>query len=238
MINTKGRVILISGANRGIGLNIAKLLSKKGYILSLGSRNLDKLIVATKNFPKNRTFLTKYDATFENDPKLWVNETVKRFKRIDGLINNAGIANPPYKFEDDNESNLDRMIDINMKGPLRLIKNALPYLKKSGEGRVINIASMSGKRVRNTNVGYSMSKFAVVALTHTVRQQGWKFGIRATALCPSFVKTDLTRNVKKIEPDKMIQPNDLAEIVSILLSLPNSSSIAELMVNCRLEDTL
>ena len=71
------------------------------------------------------------------------------------------------------------MIDINMKGPLRLIKNALPYLKKSGEGRVINIASMSGKRVRNKNVGYSMSKFAVVALTHTVRQQGWKFGIRA-----------------------------------------------------------
>ena len=83
-----------------------------------------------------------------------------------------------------------------------------------------------------------MTKFGLVALTHTVRQAGWEYGIRATALCPSFVNTDLTNEVKKVSQDEMIQPEDLAELVDTILSLPNTASIAELLVNCRLEDTL
>ena len=81
-----------------------------------------------------------------------------------------------------------------------------------------------------------MSKFAVVALTHAVRRLGWEKGVRATALCPSFVRTDMTAGTAHIAAELMSDPADLAELVATVLALPNTASIAELLVNCRLED--
>ena len=83
-----------------------------------------------------------------------------------------------------------------------------------------------------------MTKFAIMALTHATRQTGWEDGVRVTALCPSFVATDLTAEVVKIGRAEMIAPEDLAEIAAMLISLPNTAAIAEVLVNCRLEDTL
>jgi NAD(P)-dependent dehydrogenase (short-subunit alcohol dehydrogenase family) len=128
------------------------------------------------------------------------------------------------------------MISVNLKGPLRLIRLAMPHLIQSGTGRVINVASLSGKRVKNTNVGYAMTKFALIALTHAVRRHGWDHGVRATAVCPSFVRTDLTADALAVAPDEMIQPEDLAELIETALSLPNNAVVAEMLVNCRLED--
>ena len=130
------------------------------------------------------------------------------------------------------------MWEVNVKGPLRLIRLALPWLKKSGSGRIVNVASLSGKRVKNAYAGYAMSKFAVVALTHAVRRLGWDHGVRATAICPSFVATDMTAEVTAVPRGEMIQPADLAELVATALALPNNAVVAELLVNCRLEDML
>jgi len=95
--------------------------------------------------------------------------------------------------------------------------------------------SLSGKRVANDHVAYSMSKFAVLALTHSTRRIGWDKGVRATAICPSFVRTDMTASTDKIAPEDMIDPADLAELVATVIALPNTASISELLVNCRLE---
>ena len=81
-----------------------------------------------------------------------------------------------------------------------MTRQALPHLEASGSGRIVNVASLSGKRVKNDNVAYNMSKFAVVALTHAVRRLGWEKGVRATALCPSFVRTDMTADATKSRP--------------------------------------
>jgi NAD(P)-dependent dehydrogenase (short-subunit alcohol dehydrogenase family) len=160
-----------------------------------------------------------------------------QFGRIDGLVNNAGIS-LPVTIEDDNEADLDRVWAVNVKAPLSMIRLALPYLRASGSGRIVNVGSLSGKRVRNDNVAYNMSKFAVMAVTHGARRLGWDDGVRATALCPSFVRTEMTAGVTKIGRDEMIDPADLAELVATVMALPNTASIAELLVNCRLEDTL
>ena len=128
------------------------------------------------------------------------------------------------------------MWDVNVKGPLRLIRLAMPWLRKSGSGRIVNLSSLSGKRVKNAHAGYAMSKFAVVALTHAVRRLGWDDGVRATAICPSFVATDMTARVTAVPRGEMIQPDDLAELVATALALPNNAVVAELLVNCRLED--
>ncbi len=233
MLNPSNRVILLSGASRGIGRAIAETLHAKGYSLSLGLRDPAKADVS--GFDPARLHLARYDAADWSSHALWVEGAMARYGRIDGLINNAGISSR-MTIPTANEAELDAIWAINCKGPLNMIRCALPFLEASGSGRVINLASLSGKRVRNDNVAYSMSKFAVMALTHSVRRLGWDKGVRATAICPSFVRTDMTAGSPKIAAAEMTDPADLAELVATVLALPNTAAIAELLVNCRLED--
>ena len=130
------------------------------------------------------------------------------------------------------EDVLDEMWAVNVKGPLRLTRLALPYLRQSGSGRVINMASLSAKRVKGDALpGYSMTKYALLALSHAVRQVGWEDGIRVTALCPGPVATDM------MDPDDktITQPEDVADLVVTLIGLPNTASVSELLITCRLE---
>ena len=233
MLAVDGRVVMISGASRGIGAAVARRLAAAGYRLSLGVRDAARAPVQ----PGEDCLVTRYDARERDAAQAWVASTVDRYGRVDALVNNAGIA-PMSTIEDDDETILDDLWLVNVKAPLRVIRAALPHLKASGAGRIVNVASLSGKRVPNPNNGYAMSKFALVALTHSARRLGWKHGIRATALCPGFVATDLTAGVSSVDRADMIDPQDLAELVACLLALPNNAAIAELLVNMRYEDTL
>jgi NADP-dependent 3-hydroxy acid dehydrogenase YdfG len=233
MLAAGERVVMVSGANRGIGAAIARRLAAAGFRLSLGVRN-DK----TPGVPASaRCLVARYEARQRESAKAWVDATLERFGRIDALVNNAGIARDST-VEDESEDTLDEMWLVNVKAPLRVIRAALPHLKKSGTGRVVNIASLSGKRVKNSNNGYAMTKFALMALTHSVRRLGWEHGIRATAICPSYVATDMTADVEEVDRAQMIPPEEIAELVACVLSLPNNAAVAELLVNMRHEEML
>jgi len=234
MIDPNGRVVLISGANRGIGLALAQNLHAKGYCLSLGVRNTASLAEALSTMDPSRVHVARYDAPDWSSHAAWVGEAGARFGRIDALVNNAGIG-VPMTIRNANEAGLDEIWAVNCKAPLNMIRCALPWLEKSGSGRIVNVASLSGKRVANDNVAYSMSKFAVMALTHSARRIAWDAGVRATAVCPSFVRTDMTAGVTRLARDEMIDPADLAELIATVIALPNTAAVAELLVNCRLE---
>lgn len=236
MLDPTNRVVMISGASRGIGLAIAEALLARGYRLSLGLRTPDKL-PASLAHGGDRVFAARYDASHRATHAAWVDATAARFGGIDVLINNAG-TNRRVTLMDDDDDGLDELWRVNCKAPLNMIRLALPHLETSGSGRIVNVASLSGKRVRNDNVGYAMSKFAVMALTHAARLKGWDKGVRATAVCPSFVATDMTAGVTKIGRGEMISATDLAELVATVIALPNTASVAELLVNCRCEDML
>jgi NAD(P)-dependent dehydrogenase (short-subunit alcohol dehydrogenase family) len=231
MLAAGERVVMVSGANRGIGAAVARRLAAAGFRLSLGVRNGRAPAVP----PSARCLVARYEARQRESAQAWVDATLERFGRIDALVNNAGIARLST-LEDESEDTLDEMWLVNVKAPLRVIREALPHLKKSGVGRVVNIASLSGKRVKNANNGYAMTKFALVALTHSVRRLGWEHGIRATAICPSFVATDMTADVEEVERAQMIPPEEIAELVACVLALPNNAAVAELLVNMRHED--
>jgi NADP-dependent 3-hydroxy acid dehydrogenase YdfG len=234
MIDPKGRVALISGANRGIGLALAQVLYAKGYTLSLGARDLASLSRVTAPMDAARVHAHRYDAGDWPGQAAWVAAAMQRFGRIDVLINNAGIGSG-MTIRDADEAELDLIWAVNCKAPLNMIRCALPHLEASGSGRIVNIVSLSGKRVANDNIAYSMAKFAAMALTHGARKLGWDKGVRATALCPSFVRTDLTSHVTAVTPQQMIDPADLAELAATIIALPNTASVAELLVNCRFE---
>jgi NAD(P)-dependent dehydrogenase (short-subunit alcohol dehydrogenase family) len=231
MLDPKGRVALVSGATRGIGRAISERLLARGWSVSAGVREPAKL--------SRRPNLTghRYEANDLASAEAWVAEAVARHGRIDALVNAAGI-NPMARFRDADETPFDAMWQVNVKGPMRLIRLAWPHLCAAREGRVINIASLSGKRVANENIGYAMSKFALVSLTHAVRREGWDHGIRATALCPGFVDTDMTSHVTTFPRERMSRPEDIAVLAETLLALPNNATVAELLVNCRAEPML
>ena len=122
---------------------------------------------------------------------------------------------------DDDE--LDRLFEINCKAPRRLAKAAWNALTASGRGRVIILGSLSGKRVKHAGAGlYSMTKFAAVALAHGIRHAGFDAGIRATAVCPGLVDTDMARALKARASADMTDPADLARIIAMLVDLPNA----------------
>ena len=230
MLKTAGRVVMVSGAARGLGPVIAKRLYDEGYTLSLGARDTAALEKAHNSMEKARVLFHKHDAKDQRTGDAWVAATVARFGRLDGLVNNAGVLHA-FSVEAANEAQLDEMWTVNAKGPVLLTRAALPHLKKNGQGRVVNVASLLGLRVRRPDYfGYSMSKFPLVALTHAVRQEGFAHGIRATALCPSVIDTDMGEGTGIAKEDK-IDPETLAEMVAMLLALPNTASVAELPVN-------
>jgi NAD(P)-dependent dehydrogenase (short-subunit alcohol dehydrogenase family) len=236
MLEVADRVVMISGATGGIGSALVKRLHADGFRLSLGARDLGKAARKFGDLDEARVTINRFDATEPDTAAEWVQATVDRFGRIDALINNAGILKQIF-FDDGDESLLDDLWTVNVKGPFRLIRHALPHLSQTGTGRIINVASTDGKRYREgVSIGYAMSKHAVVALSHAAKHAGWGHGVRVTALCPGAVDTPMIASIPGVTPvPERIQPDTLAEIASFLLRMPNNASVPELVVNTRLE---
>ena len=180
------RKILISGASRGIGKAIAIKLLKEGHSLSLGVRERDDLF-NTPLDPKihnSDSFLVHtYDATDQNSSKKWVDKTFETFKSVDTIIHCAGIFKRTKLLFNDNEmKDIEDLWKVNVMGPWILTKHAWKYLSLSNSARIIVLVSMSGKRSKGNLCGYSMSKFALMSLCQTMRNEGWEKGIRVTAI--------------------------------------------------------
>jgi NAD(P)-dependent dehydrogenase (short-subunit alcohol dehydrogenase family) len=230
MMEVNNRIVMVSGASRGIGRAVVDRLVASGFRVSAGLRDPGRLEES------ERLSTHRYHADDAESPVSWVKATIARWGGVDAIVNAAGI-NPRVRVSDDGEEELDEMWRINVKGPLRLIRTALPHLALCGHGRVINLGSLAGKRV-GSNVGYAMTKFAVVALTHGIRREGRAAGIRATVICPGYVATDMTLNDDEIPRHEMSQPGDIARLVETVLMLPNNASVSELLVHCQFEPML
>jgi NAD(P)-dependent dehydrogenase (short-subunit alcohol dehydrogenase family) len=228
-----GHVVIVTGASSGLGEQLARALLAAGAVPVLAARRAERLDALRAELPGVHTVVC--DVTDEADRERLVAEVIERHGRIDGLVNNAGIFRMVDP-ENGAEADLDALWEINVKGPFRLIQAAFPHLKAAGSGRIVNIASLSGKRVKAARSGgYAMSKFALVALTQAVRFSGWPHGIRASAVCPGFVATDMARPLAGVPDSAMTQPGDVARLVALLLALPNTAAVPEILVNQELE---
>lgn len=224
------RVIMISGANRGIGKAIALKLYQQGFFLSLGVRHINALPTELLCLAQEKVLFTSYDANDSLTEPKWIEKTLQKFNKIDGLVNNAGIYYS-LDIEDDNDVLLDNMLAINTKAPIRLTRLVLPYLRQSGEGRIINIVSDAAKRVDDSKVGYSISKAGFLAASHAMLHAAKKDGVRVTALCPAWVNTHMAESYTPLLAELKIQPETIAEIVLMLINLPNTAVISEIFID-------
>jgi len=229
------RVALISGAGRGIGAAVARRLFEGGWAVSLGMRQPALPDWAAAD--PDRVQLFSYEAEDPASPVAWAGAAAERFGRIDAVIANAGISIPKTVI-DIADDEMARLLEINVMAPRRLAAAAWEELSVSGRGRVIVLGSLSGKRVKSAASGaYSVSKFAAVGLAHALRHAGFARGIRATAVCPGFVATDMAMALSDRDPSLMTAPADLARVIEMLIDLPNEASVAEFCVNCQLEES-
>ncbi|MDO6351686.1 SDR family NAD(P)-dependent oxidoreductase [Synechococcus sp. YX-04-1] len=228
------RTVLLTGASRGIGRSIARRLLNDGHRLSLGLR--DPKALRGTDLDVEMVLHHAYDASDPASADSWVGSTVRHWGAIDTLIHCAGILHrTPLLFSDGEEQQLDELWAINVKGPWWLTRAAWPFLVTSGHGRIQVLVSMSGKRVKGRMAGYPVSKFALMGLCQSMRNEGWDKGIRVTCICPSWVNTEMASSVTAVEPAEMTQPEDLASLSSSLLLMPNAAVPFELAMNCSLE---
>jgi len=232
---------MISGASRGIGRAIAERCLAEGHRISLGVRrpgDLEGLPLGrgARGEDADRVLVHPYEALQPSSAAAWVSATHRRFGGIDGLIHCAGVfSRVGLGFRDGEEAEIERLWRVNLMGPWWLSRAAWPHLATSGDGRVITLVSMSGKRVKGTLAAYGTSKFALMGLCQAMRNEGWEQGIRVTAICPGWVNTDMAAAVNALPSEAMTQPEDLAELVATLLGLPASCVPFEIAVNCVLE---
>ena len=239
ILKPENRVILISGASSGIGLATAKYLLNEGYTLSLGVRNIEKTKELLSKFKSKNYIVNKFEATELKTIDSWVENTVNNYGKIDGLVNNAGILKI-ISFDEGEIEDLNELWQVNLVAPFYLTKLCLPHIKKTKNGRIINIASTDGKRYRESvSVGYSMVKHALVSMSHATRIEGWDDGVRVTALCPGAVETNLLNGIPGVTSSQdRLKPETIAYAVAYILSLPNTASVSELPMNTRLESTI
>lgn len=240
LLDVEGRVAMISGASRGIGEAIAKRLIADGYRVSLGVRNAEVTAETFADHAGDSLLIEHYDAQKPTTANAWVARTLEHFGGLHALVNNAGIFRK-VTYDEGSESDLDDLWSINVKAPFHLTRLAMPALRNCGNGRIVNIASTDGLRFRDNaaSVGYTMSKHALVAQTHAARQYGYADGVRATALCPGAVDTDLIAGLAGVPPASgRLLPATIAHVVATVLCLPNNASVAILPINTRVESTI
>lgn len=231
------RTVMISGGARGLGAAITARCLADGHRVSVGLRQPERLAEAFPDADPDQLQAHRFDADAPETAQQWVDATAQQMGAPDALINNAGILRM-VDFHRGTEQDLDDLWSVNVKAPFRLIRAALPHLIASGKGRVVSIASTDAKRYRDptASLGYVMTKGALVAMTQAVRFQGWDEGLRGTAICPGAIDTSMIDGIPGVTPkDKRLQPKDVAEIVSLVLTLPNQASLPEIVVNTRLE---
>ena len=240
-------VVLVTGASRGLGRGIAIEAAAAGCSVAINyasnaaaAHETVELCTAAATRPEQRFVPMKGDIGNPDDRAGLLAHTLDTFGRLDALVNNAGVLRQ-VTFDEGDEAMLDELWAVNVKAPFRLIRAALPHLRRSGAGRIVTIGSTDSKRYRDgtVSIGYAMTKHAVLALSHAAKFAGWDDGVRATALLPGATRTDLLRGIPGVVPGPgRIDPDTIASAVAFLLTLPNEAAVAELPINARLESTL
>jgi len=189
----EGLVAVITGAGRGIGKAIAEKFFKEGAKLALWDVELAGVegVAASLDPSKQKTMAAQVDITREEEVTKAVDQVVKKFNRVDIMVNNAGIAiHKPI--EQMTVDMFESVMKVNVTGMFICCRAVTPIMKKQGRGKIVNIASLGGRTGRpGVGVNYAASKAAVIGLTQTLAKELGPSGIYANAIAPGPVMTGI-----------------------------------------------
>ncbi|MFC5590452.1 3-hydroxybutyrate dehydrogenase [Sporosarcina soli] len=220
----KGKVLLITGAARGIGFEIAKEFSQAGAKVVLTDLNGDAVEKAAASLGKDAIGLN-CDVTSESELQQAMDDAIEQFGRIDILINNAGMQHVAL-LEDFPTEKFELLVKIMLTAPFVATKLVLPHMRKNGFGRIINMASINGLVGFAGKAAYNSAKHGVIGLTKVAALETAADGITVNAICPGYADTPLVRN----------QLQDLAETRNVPLESVLEEVIYPLVPQRRLLD--
>lgn len=222
-----GKVALITGANRGIGLAIAHRLGALGASVSISARDRNRLeAVARELQSSTKVAAIPADLTRTDEVAALVSKTEQALGPVDILVNNAGVGTFS-PIQDASESDWDTMLDTNLKAVFLLMKAVAPGMIRRRSGHIVNIASLAGKNAIPGGAIYCASKWGLLGLTRSAAEDLRAHGIRVSAICPGSVATDFSPHGKK-DPAKMLQPEDVAHALETLVTQAPQSFISEI----------
>jgi len=222
MIDLKNKNALITGAGKGIGKAVAIALAKEGVNAILVARTQEEIdsVAAKARSLRVKALAITADVADINSVNAAVAKALAEFGTIDILINNAGIATFG-KFLELEPTDWERIIQVNLMGTYYVTRAVLPNMIERQTGDIINISSTAGLNGNALTSAYSASKFALLGLTDSLMQEMRKHNIRVTALTPSTVATEMSKELKLTDgnPEKVMQSEDIAELIIAQLKL-------------------
>jgi len=216
-------------------LAISHALAEDGYAVTMSARRPDKLEAAATTLQSEGFDITVVPANVasEDELKMLVAGHRTRYGRLDVLVNNAGvgIGSPIDEIE---TKKIDMQLDVNLRSYVIAMREAMPMLRAAGaehgKALIVNTASIAGKGGQGWLAVYSATKAGVIGLSQAAQMEVGRAGIQVTALCPAFVDTPMTEWVQgQVKPEEMIQPQDLAETVRLLLRTSRNCLIPEIV---------
>jgi len=208
-----GRVALITGGSRGIGRAYAEAVAAFGANVAIAARDQGKIDETLGILAKYKveTLGISADMTREEDIKRMVDETVKKFGRIDVLFNNAGIARPQRPIHEEVIADFDIIINTNLRAPFLVLKYVLPVMIKQNKGSIINTSSTAGIRAEIPEiapVAYSMAKAGINVMTQVAAIEYAKYNIRVNCIAPGMHHSELGHDIPR--PDGPPDPQLIA----------------------------
>jgi 3-oxoacyl-[acyl-carrier protein] reductase len=224
-----GQVAVITGAGRGIGLAIARSLSRLGATTALCGRAGTPLDSAAKAIVEagGKAEVIPCDVTSLESVEAAAKRIEASFGRVDALINNAGIAGfvgPLHQLPPDA---WDQILNTNLRGVYYAIRALAPMMIRAGCGHIINISSLAGKNALPNGAAYAASKWALNGLSYSVAEELRSHNIRVSLICPGSTNTEFSPHAGK-DPAKMLQPEDVAHAVEMLVTQGRQSFVSEI----------
>jgi 3-oxoacyl-[acyl-carrier protein] reductase len=231
----------VTGAGRGIGRAIAIELARQGAHVVLSDVNLQSAQAVASEVEQvgGESLAVRADVSSEEEVGEMVRQAVERFSRIDILVNNAGLVTTGPVTEISGET-WDRTMAVNLKGVFLCSKSVFPMMMQQNDGRIINIASVAGKRGGGLhgNSCYAATKGGVIAFTKSLAREGGPYNIRVNAITPALIKTDMLESLSQDKLEAIVEAlplrrmgkaEDVAAAVCFLASDASSFMTGEIM---------
>ena len=227
----QGRVVLVTGGGRGLGEAICRDLAAAGATVI--AADLVKSLadgVATAIGDGARAASVALDVRDERSAKRAIREVIDQFGGLDVLVNNAG-TDVTLPFEELSMDDWDRIIGVNLRGPILMSRLAFPHMRERGGGHIVNIASTAAKRAWANAAAYHATKWGLLGFTHALHVEGRPVGIKVTAVVAGGMRTPfLLDRFPDLDPGLLQDPANVAATVRFVLTQPAETVIPEVMV--------
>jgi NADP-dependent 3-hydroxy acid dehydrogenase YdfG len=244
-MSIENKIVVITGAGRGIGRATALLLASRGAKVVLGARREAEIAAVASEIEAagGHAVHRPTDVTKRVDLLALVELACDRFGRLDVIVNNAGIG-PISRFDALRVDDWDAMIDVNIKGALYGIAAALPVFQRQQSGHIINVLSTAGLKILPTMGVYAATKNAMRTATEGLRQEAGRH-LRVTEVSPGFVDTSFTNSIadpgvraaiEKRKSEFAIAPDAIARVIAFAIEQPDDIEIGSIVVRSTAQD--